>query len=584
MPLLPEGVKQLISSENLCMSCMRNIGDEKKCPHCGYHRDTVQKVPLLPVRTCIGNRYLVGKVLDSDGEGNTYIGWDLQEKVPVNIREFLPDKFTARIEDNPGVRVMVGCEQVFIELKKSFEEMWARLSKLSGVSSLVTVTDIIHAFGTVYVVYEHVDGISLRDFLLRSKTGFVTWDKAKQLLMPVLSTLGVLHQNGIIHRGISPDTLIIGEDGKIKITGFAVSEMRTAGGRINHTLCDGYAAIEQYGYNAQMGPWTDIYSFGAVLYRALIGMDPMSATERMNQDRLMVPGKFAEVIPAGVINGLIDSLQILPQDRVRTADGLRQELMSAPAPQPPVITNQPVKPVEEEGPPKEEKKKKKQSSPASIVIKTVLIVIAVSLVLAVAGWAISKLAHSGSFHGETTSEADTSESFVVVPDFVRGGIRYDSTLAGRYPGLDIVKVPEETEDSEKIGYVIGQDIPAGKSVPRGTTVKVTVGVAPAEFEFPDITNVAEDDAVKTLEELGLVVKVEYNDDDSSFNAGEGNVQYSSVSPGATAHKGQKVTIVVYKPSEDTTVPNETETNLTRAESQTQPVTQETESETEAEIE
>lgn len=546
---------------------MHNIGDEKKCPHCGYHRDTVQQAPFLPVRTCLGNRYLVGKVLDSDGEGNTYIGWDLQEKVPVNIREFLPDKFTARDAGNPGVQVMMGCEQIFFELKKSFEELWSRLSKLSGVSCLVTVTDTVRAFGTTYVVYEHIDGISLRDFLLRSKTGFVTWDKAKQLLMPVLSTLGVLHQNGIIHRGISPDTLIIGEDGKIKITGFAVSEMRTAGGRINPSLCDGYAAIEQYGYNAQMGPWTDIYSFGAVLYRALIGMDPMSANDRMNQDRLMVPGKFAEVIPAGVINGLIDSLQILPQDRVRSAEALRQELMSAPAPQPPVITNQPVEPVREAEPDDTEdkpKKKKKRNSPVSIIIKTVLIVMGVCLILAVAAWAISKLAHSGTFRGETTTSSDTVDNFVVVPDFVRGGIRYDSTLASRYPGLDIVKVPEETEDSEKIGYVIGQDVPAGKSVPKGTTVRVNVGVAPAEFEFPDVAKMEEDDAVKALEDLGLTVKVEYNDDDSNFGAGEGNVQYSSVSPGATAHKGQTVTIVVYKPDEDKTETVETETNLTRA--------------------
>ena len=212
----------MISSDNLCMSCMREIGEKKQCPHCGYHADSVQIPPYLPVRTVISNRYLVGKMLEYNGEGATYIGWDLTEKKAVKIREFIPESFTTRTSSSLTLQVMRSSHNTFVELRQSFVELWTKLARLNGLSALISVTDVVNDYGTSYAIYEHFEGISLRDFLLRSKTGYISWDKANHLLMPILSTLGTLHSSGIIHRGISPSTLIVGPDGKIKITGFCV--------------------------------------------------------------------------------------------------------------------------------------------------------------------------------------------------------------------------------------------------------------------------------------------------------------------------------------------------------------------------
>ena len=52
----------MINSDNLCMSCMKDIGTEKQCPYCGFHADSKQIEPYLPIRTVLGNRYLVGKL------------------------------------------------------------------------------------------------------------------------------------------------------------------------------------------------------------------------------------------------------------------------------------------------------------------------------------------------------------------------------------------------------------------------------------------------------------------------------------------------------------------------------------------
>ena len=301
----------MVSTDNLCMSCMRDIGSAKQCPYCGYHTDSAQISPYLPVRTVIANRYLVGKLLDYNGEGATYIGWDLIDRKAVNIREFIPEGISARTTADPTLRVMPGSEMIFRDCLQSFNELWNKLLRLQGLAALICVTDIVEAFGTLYAIHDHVEGVTLREYLLTSKTGCVSWNKALGILLPILSTLGTLHSSGIIHRGISPSTLLIGKDGKVRITGFSIWQARTARSDLNAQLYPGYSAVEQYGFEGQQGPWTDVYAFGAVLYRTLIGSDPIDATERVTNDRLMVPGRVAETLPNFVINGLINSLSNL---------------------------------------------------------------------------------------------------------------------------------------------------------------------------------------------------------------------------------------------------------------------------------
>lgn len=566
----------MISSDSLCMGCMRNIGAEKKCPHCGFMQDYPQPEPYLPIRTCLGNRYLVGKLLDCDGEGATYIGWDLKNRTAVDIREFIPDKFATRFQGNPGLQVMMGSESTFLELKGNFIELWTRLARLNGLSALIQVTDIIEEFGTAYAVYEHIDGITLGDFLLRSKTGNMTWDKAKQLLMPSITTIGTLHQNGIIHRGISPSTLIIGEDGKIRITGFATSDLRTMGSRINPRIYDGYAAVEQYGREFRQGPWTDVYAFGAVIYRTLIGMDPLSARERMNDDRLAVPGKFREQIPGQVINCLVDTLQLLPKERVNNIEAVRAALLNtapvAAAPVAPVQAPQQnyAKKHEDD---EYEKPKKKQKSSASIVLKTTLIVI---LVCAVIGGIVLMIMNGDDWFGddeETTvsSSTEAAEGYINIPNLVgQNSQRAQATC--KSDGLQVKVVQTETTDSTMVGYVVSQDpeYSPNSSIKKGTLITIYVGVAPAEFKFPDVVGMNCDRAKEQLEELGLVVEIAYIDSDN-FGKGANNVQYASKMAGANVHKGDKVTLSVYVPAQEETQPTteaDTETNLTRAPEET----------------
>lgn len=536
---------------------MKEIGEAKKCPHCGYYADSTQISPYLPVRTVIAHRYLVGKMLEYNGEGATYIGWDLTEKKAVKIREFIPDSFTIRSTSNLTLQVMRGSEAVFAELRRSFEEMWTKLARLKGLSALISVNDVVEDYGTSYAVYDHFEGISLRDFLLRSKTGYITWERARQLLMPLLSTIGTLHSVGIIHRGISPSTLVIGTDGKIKITGFCIGAARTARSDLNSRLFDGYAAIEQYGFDGhQQGTWTDIYSFAAVLYRTLIGSDPISAKERMANDRLMVPGKFAEALPAYVINGLINALQILPEDRTRTVEQLRAELSASPVAtavsgqyqrtgtpqaQPPVRSAAPASKAPQQ-PQKKKKKKKNNKGAASTVFLTAGICIVVGLIAS----AILMLTvfHDDVFgpSEETTGATTATAEMYKVPNLLHQSYSAISQNSAYNKRFRIEAVEVYTDSDEDAGYIISQSIEKDTLVPAGTVITVEVSVGVEMILLEDFTGFNIEEAEARLTELGFEVKIL---ETSDGNYDDGEILGMGLATDQKYKKGTEVTLRVY---------------------------------------
>ena len=553
----------MISSDNLCMGCMREIGEAKQCPYCGFNSESVQISPYLPVRTVISNRYLVGKLLEYNGEGATYIGWDLTEKKAVKIREFIPDSFTIRTSTNLKLQIMRGSEEIFTELRQSFEELWTKLAKLKGLSALISVTDVVSDYGTSYAISEHFEGITLRDFLLRSSTGYIAWEKARQLLMPILSTLGTLHSQGIIHKGISPSTLVISPDGKIKITGFCIGAARTARSDINSQLFDGYAAIEQYGFDGSQGTWTDIYAFAAVLYRTLIGSDPISAKERMSNDRLMVPGKFAEALPAYVINGLINALQILPEDRTRTVEQLRAELSASPAATAASGQYQQrtvVPPAAPSGRPAQQRtapaapsskagNKSRKKGGAQIIVTSAIISFAVCLVICIIlGLTVFSDRISIDFGGQNNPSEITVQQTqaepVAVPTFIGRSyldISSNPVFAQNFDFGD----PEYVYDNEvSEGYIVGQSIQPNDMVAPGTKITLYVSKGKEEIILPNVTGSDYEEAVVRLEELGFVCK---KSETSHGNYRENEIVSMSPSSEKAYSPGTTVYLIVFVP-------------------------------------
>ena len=524
--------------DNLCMNCMNELSDEKQCPKCGYHVDSPQISPYLPLKTPIGGKYIIGKAVSGNSEGITYAAYDVDRKTAVVIKEFLPERLTDRGEDGKTVAVVRNAQDTYYALLNKFIDLWQNLARIRGFSALIPVIDIIEENNTAYAVTEYIESLTLREFLLRSKTGYLNWEKAKVLFMPVLSLLSNLHKSGIVHYGISPDTMLIGRDGKLRISGFSIPEARFERTQIPAEVFDGYTPLEQYGYDLESGEWSDVYAFCATVYRALVGSVPQDAVSRATNDKLIIPARYAEIIPVYVINALMNGLQVDPSERTKDIETLREELSATPSN---VVSSYSGIKV-----PSEEKKDAPvyvttdDDSPGQTILKTFLIILGVGLI-AFAGWLVyDKVINAPE---ETPVEDNTqAKETVEVPNFVNSSYDLIAQNPVQNERFTIKSVSEYSAKVEK-GYIISQSIPAGSVVEKGAEIVFTISKGPEYVLIPPVVDTEADLAQKQLEEAGFVVKVIEKANDGNYTAGT----VASVTPeaGESAIKGSEVYLEVW---------------------------------------
>ena len=549
----------------LCFECMELKGDHRVCPHCGSTGAPKQHFPLLPLGSLVGGRYYIGKAIRVNGEGVTYVAYDNKEFHRCTVREFFPQSLAVRDPDMVSIFPSSGSVQAFQECRDSFNEMWKKLMRLKGLTALINVTDVFAAGNTTYAVYEEAENKNLRDYLLSTQQGYLDWEQARILFMPVLSTLGTLHTSGVIHKGINPEAFIFTEDGRLKLTDFCIPQVRTAYGDLDSDIHDGYAPLEVYSEDANLGTWTDIYSFTAVLYRTLVGSTPISAPVRAQNDQMMIPAVFAEKLPPYVINALINGMQINAEDRTRNVEQLRSNLSASPravsasasvykndgqfaisagevrtaaatvapgnaqqAKKPAVRAGGAVVPgalidpvASEPGAPvrrplsddaqeayAEQQQKDKQRKTLTGVLILIIILLCVGI-----GLIVSSLFGSGSNPTPQTTEAPTQQAQnMTVPSFV--GKYFDDIAHDAYYSqfLHIIKTENSSTEYEA-GIIMYQSIPVGTAVAQGTEIILTVSSGKKTFLVPDVTGMTYEQALSVLAPQGLVCAKasKYND-------------------------------------------------------------------------
>ncbi len=539
---------------------MRKIGDNTVCPYCKNEKTEPQQAPFLPLKTVVGGKYLIGKLVSSNAEGSTYYAFDLSVKRPVTLREFYPREFITRGEDNYCL-VNVGKASAFIDEKSDYLKLWRALKDIGGYSALPDIYEVFEDLGTAYAAYEYLgETQTLREYLLHNtEQGFVSWEEARVLLMPVLSGLEAVHAAGIFHRGISPETLVVCPDKRVKLTGFSVADLRNEKSRLEAELFDGYAAVEQYGFDGEQGAFTDVYAFAAVLYRALIGSTPQSSSQRIANDKLMIPARFAEQLPAYVINALVNALQILPADRTATVDTLRAELSASPSimnastdygekaeekvrpvpnpnPAPP-----PIKRAEPEEVNEDEEELDEEIPDSAKMKRSTLIAFGVSVAvcLAVLLTVIIILKKPASPDNETTNTTaeETSKEETVKTTENKDEVISVSVPSFKGEKLEDIKNNEtyksvlnfETDyvdSDEERGTIISQSLPKGTMVTsvNKRTIKLTVSDGRS---VPSVENMKKDDAVKALKDAGFK-SVETQSGKIASDESESNLVYSVV--------------------------------------------------------
>lgn len=269
----------------MCPHCFKDK-HTAVCPNCGYDSSYVNtSSSVLPPFTLLNHRYLLGHVLGQGGFGITYIALDTFKDVVCCVKEYMPSEYSERNTDGSLSPNSSENAAVFEHGKESFLSEAKSLFKLESNPNVVTITDFFSENNTGYLVMDYLDGMNLKRFVM--KCGNKIWlQNAKTILTIVAKTLETVHSLGILHRDISPENIFITNSGQVILIDFGASRsyLNQQSEGMSVLLKPGFAPPEQYNYNGNQGPWTDIYSLAATFYTIVSGEQLIPADYRLRED------------------------------------------------------------------------------------------------------------------------------------------------------------------------------------------------------------------------------------------------------------------------------------------------------------
>ncbi|MBR2041006.1 MAG: protein kinase, partial [Oscillospiraceae bacterium] len=317
----------LTEERYLCMGCMSMLDENGNC-RCGYDEDAPTDEACLPVRTLIGGRYIVGRMVKMNGEAITYIGFDKENEEKVFLHEYMPQKIAKRNELTGEVMPLSGFEAQYKTFMADFFDLFDALRNFRHTEYMMPVISVVNDNNTVYAVYKFIKTVSYGDYLSHNGGEF-TWTQVKKLFMPLFTTLSYLHSNGFVHRGLSPESIRVNAKGQLMLWGFGTAALYSKGSMVEPSLSCGYSAPEQYGSGSWQGEWTDVYSIAAVLYKSLTGTLPVDAESRKEVDHLCPPEELNENIPSNVSDAIMNAMYMNSEYRTRSIDDLTAELLES---------------------------------------------------------------------------------------------------------------------------------------------------------------------------------------------------------------------------------------------------------------
>lgn len=470
--------------------------------------------------------------------------------------------------------------------------------------NIVKVFDVSFGESIQYIVMEYIDGITLKQHI--EQQGSLRWKEALHFAVQILRGLQHAHDRGIVHRDVKPQNIMVLPDGTIKVTDFGIarfarSEQRTITDKAIGSVH--YISPEQArGDNTDEK--SDIYSLGVILYEMLTGQLPFQAESAVSvaimqlQREPDLPTTINGSIPEGLEQIAMHAMQKNCEKRYKSASEMLCDLEAFK--RDPAVTfdygfyvdNNPTRFIVTT--PEEKSAKKVQALPIMAGI-TVAFLAVLAILLAIY---IPKLVgrtpdiECPNFMGMRIEEVEKSEYadiFELVTEFepsdtekgiiigqsvepkrsIKKGNKITLTVSS---GERIVKVPdvsgkvEEVAKSilEKEGFVtefvevsddevqkglIIRTNPASESlVPVGSkiTIYISTGEATAKVKLPDCVGLTKEEAIRLLEDKGLVVGniSEANCTDKEFSAGVVMAQDPGYEAGTEVGFGSAVDLVI----------------------------------------
>ena len=209
---------------------------------------------------------------------------------PVALKEFFPNDLVVRVT-NATVRAKSGGDQPDFQsgLRTFLQE--ARIMARFRHRNIVHVRRFFELHGTGYIVQDYEAGQTLSERLNR---GPIEENDLRKILGGILDGLELVHERAILHRDLKPDNIILRKDGSPVLIDFgAARDFASRNSRSVTAIASGsYTSPEQWGAGGQQGPWSDLYSLGAIAYRCVTGTAPPISLHRLRTDPL-VPAAVA---------------------------------------------------------------------------------------------------------------------------------------------------------------------------------------------------------------------------------------------------------------------------------------------------
>ena len=491
----------------------------------------------------LGGRYEITEALGMGGMSVVYKAYDRVDDRTVAVK-ILKSQYMA----NP-------------EFRSRFKNESMAISLLSH-PNIVKVYDVNFGEDLQYIVMEHVEGVTLKEYIDRQRV--IPWTEAVHFAVQILRALQQAHDKGIVHRDIKPQNIMLLYNGSIKVTDFGIAYFSRADSKnIAETAAIGsvhYISPEQArGENADGR--SDLYAVGVVLYEMVTGKLPFEASDDVHvalmhiNDAPQRPSDLMPSIPAGLEMIILRAMQKNPADRYQSAAEFLNDLYALKAnpeikfdyaffseKEPtkyidpltdgklPNQTEAPVRITDEEEPPEddgftditdpalreEEEEEAEEPGPRNITIP-VLIGIAAALVVVVA--IILGVAFSGQMKRRQSGQEGVSESFIEKIDFlhlfshdkieVPNFINMDFNEAlEKYPELAIENPPQYVYNTTfESGKVCEQFPKAGDRVSKDVVIKLTVANNSEMVLVKDVIGMDYRNAETVLRQLGFKVEL-----------------------------------------------------------------------------
>jgi serine/threonine protein kinase len=409
---------------------------------------------VLPIAYTF-EHYQIQQILGEGTFGITYLAQDLQLNTLVVIKEYLPNILAERLADNNvQPKSPQNAEHFAWGLDQFLKE--AQILAQFKHPNIVQILDYFQAQDTAYIVMEYHPGQNLAHFI---KEGDIATEEEIMTFIPaLLDGLEIVHQADYLHCDIKPSSVYVRKENYTPVlTDFGWARYDLGHLCLSPIVSPGYTPFEQYqNEDNQLGPWTDIYSTGALLYRLISGKEPPEATARVSA---IMQNEFDPLKPAVKVEQGNYSLQLLeaidwalaikPEDRPQNVKVWREKLF----PKSQTKKIEPIEPIKKrKNRDKIEKNSTtdKQLKPASAPQWPFAIILILITFMSIGAWLLSQ-EHKGRLQAEAEAEKARRDYEILLAKQTLPSPKPATTKIELKPAADKPKIltPEEPKPIKK---------------------------------------------------------------------------------------------------------------------------------------